>query len=238
MRIAESVALVTGASRGMGRHYVTQLQERGAAKVYATARDPRQVDLPGATVLQLDTTDPTSVAAAAEAAGDVTLLVNNAGTTTWSPLLTGDLQALREQLDTNLFGTLNVLRAFAPILKQNGGGAVLNVLSALSWFAYDGQGAYAASKAAAWSITNTARLELADQRTQVTALHVGAVDTDMTAGYDGPKVDPADVVRQALDGIEAGTLEVIADTFTRQVKASLNGDPEAFYAPMLARTAG
>lgn len=233
MKIHGAVALVTGASRGMGRHYVTQLQQRGAASVYATARNPQHVDLPGAQVLQLDTTDLDSVEAAARVASDVTLLINNAGVSTAGRLLTDDLQAVRQQLDTNVLGLLNVLRAFAPVLKDNGGGAVLNVLSALSWFAYDQQGAYAASKAAAWSVTNTVRLELAAQGTQVTALHVGAVDTDMTADYDGPKVDPADVVRQALNGIESDSMEVVADEFTAHVKAALAGAPEIFYGALV-----
>lgn len=236
MDIAGSVALVTGANRGIGRHFATQLLARGAAKVYATARDPRSIDIPGAQVLQLDITDPASVSAAADAAPDVTLVVNNAGVSTAQDLVTGDLEAIRLEMETHFFGTLAVVRAFAPVLARNGarsaggeeggagGGAVLNVLSVLSWVSYRGAGAYAAAKAAEWSLTNGIRLELADQGTQVTGLVIGSTDTDMMAGFDVPKNDPAEVVRVALDGIEAGALEVLADDAARQAKAALAAD--------------
>ena len=226
MQITGSVALVTGANRGLGRHFATQLLARGAAKVYATARRPGSVDVPGAHVLALDVTDPASVAAAAAAAPDVTLLVNNAGVSTGQDLLTGDLDLLRREMDTHYWGTLAMIRAFAPRL---GGGAILNVLSALSWFSYPGANGYAAAKAAQWSLTNGVRLELAG-RTQVTGLHLGAADTDMTAGYDGPKEDPAAVVAAALDGLEAGRPEVLADEWSARVKAALPGEPGAFLA--------
>ena len=226
MQITGSVALVTGANRGLGRHFATQLLARGAAKVYATARRPGSVDVPGAHVLALDVTDPASVAAAAAAVPDVTLLVNNAGVSTGQDLLTGDLDLLRREMDTHYWGTLAMIRAFAPRL---GGGAILNVLSALSWFSYPGANGYAAAKAAQWSLTNGVRLELAG-RAQVTGLHLGAADTDMTAGYDGPKEDPAAVVAAALDGLEAGRPEVLADEWSARVKAALPGEPGAFLA--------
>ena len=229
MKITGSVALVTGAGRGMGRHFAQQLLDRGAAKVYATARTPGRVDIPGVETLRLDITDPESAAAAAKAAQDVTLLVNNAGVATFQNLVTGDPGMVRREMETNFFGPLNVLRAFAPVLAANGGGAVLNVLSALSWTSYEGANAYAAAKAAAWSLTNGVRLELAAQGTLVTGLHVGSVDTDMMAGWDVEKNDPADVVRTALDGIEAGQLEVLADEASAQLKAALSADPSVLY---------
>ncbi|MDO8212259.1 SDR family oxidoreductase [Conexibacter sp. CPCC 206217] len=235
MNISASTALVTGANRGIGRHFAQQLLERGAAKVYATARNPASVDLPGADVLQLDITDPASVAAAAAAAQDVTLLVNNAGVTTHQDLVRGDLEQIRLELDTNLFGTLAVVRAFAPVLAANGGGAILNVLSRMSWLSLNGANAYAVAKAAAWSMTNGVRLELAEQGTLVTGLFLSATDTDMMAGWDIPKNDPADVVRAALDGIEAGRFEVLADADTVQAKADLAADPSVVY-PELAGT--
>ena len=139
MQISGSIALVTGANRGLGREFATQLLARGAAKVYATARSVEKVDIPGAEVLPLDITDPGSVAAAARAAADVTLLINNAGVSTGANLVTGDLDLLRREMDTHFWGTLGMIRAFAPSLS---GGAILNVLSALSWFAYDGAGGY------------------------------------------------------------------------------------------------
>lgn len=229
MDITGSVALITGANRGIGRHLAVQLLERGADAVYATARRPESVQLPGARVLQLDVTDPASVADAAAAAADVTLLVNNAGIATGTNLVTGDLDKIRLEMDTHYFGTLNVVRAFAPALAANGGGAILNILSALSWFSYDGSNAYAAAKAAEWSLTNGIRLELAGQRTLVTGVHLGAADTDLMAGYEGAMIDPADVARAALDGVQAGRLEVLVDDWSATIKAALAHDPGAFY---------
>ncbi|MGY1856465.1 SDR family oxidoreductase [Modestobacter sp. SYSU DS0290] len=234
MDITGSVALVTGANRGLGRQFAQQLVERGAAKVYATSRRPELVDVPGVEVLRVDITDPESVAAAAAAAGDVTLLVNNAGITTRSNLVTGDLAEVRREMDTHFFGTLGVVRAFAPVLARNGGGGIVNVLSALSWFSTDGANAYAAAKAAAWSLTNGVRIELTGQGTQVTGVVLGAADTDMMAGYTGPMSDPADVVRTALDGVQAGDWEVLVDDWSRGVKASLARDPREFYGQPVA----
>jgi NAD(P)-dependent dehydrogenase (short-subunit alcohol dehydrogenase family) len=232
MNISGSTALVTGANRGIGRHFAEQLQRRGAAKVYATARDAAAIDVPGVEVLQLDVTDRASVAAAAAAASDVTLLVNNAGVSTHQNLVTGDLDKIRLEMDTHFYGTLSMVRAFAPALAANGGGAVLNVLSRLSWLSFVGANAYSASKAAAWSLTNGIRLELAEQGTLVTGLVLSSTDTDMMAGWDVPKNDPADVVRAALDGLEAGRLEVVADEESAEAKAALSVDPSAVYGQL------
>ena len=223
MKIQNSVAVVTGANRGFGRLLAAQLLERGAAKVYAGARNPGSIDLPGVVPLQLDVTDPDSVARAAEIAGDATLVINNAGISTHTSLLTGELADVHREFDTNFFGPISVLRAFAPVLERNGGGAVLNVLSVLSWWHPAGYGAYSASKAASWALTNAAREELAPAGVQVSALHVGYMDTDM-ASYVEPegKTDPAVVAALALDGIEAGLDEIIADDITRTVKAGLS----------------
>ncbi len=170
MNIEGSIALVTGANRGIGRHFVRQLLDRGAAKVYATARDPERIDIPGVTPLALDVTDADAIAAAAAIATDITLLINNAGVSTGADFVTGDLAAIRRELDTNFYGPLLAIRAFAPALAANGGGAILNVNSRLSWLSFVGANAYGASKAAAWSLTNGVRLELAAQGTQVTGL--------------------------------------------------------------------
>ncbi|PZE39397.1 SDR family oxidoreductase [Curtobacterium sp. MCPF17_031] len=230
MDITGSVALVTGSNRGIGRHFVEQLLERGASKVYATARRPDLVDVPGVEVLALDITDPASVAAAAAAASDVTLLIDNAGVSSSGSLLTDDLADARRAVDTHLWGTLDMVRAFAPVIERNGGGAIVNVLSALSWFSAPGAGGYAIAKAAEWNMTNAVRLELAGRGVTVQGLHLGAADTDMMAGYDGPMTDPADVVRAALDGVERDATEVLVDDWTRLVKASLAGDPVDFSA--------
>ncbi|MEU4533437.1 SDR family oxidoreductase [Streptosporangium sp. NPDC023825] len=235
MDVTGSIALVTGANRGIGRRFVDELLARGAAKVYATARRPELIEVsdPRVEALRLDLLDARSVADAAAAAPDVTLLVNNAGITTGTNLLTGDLDTIRLELDTHLFGTLGVIRAFAPVLASNGGGAIVNILSALSWFASDGAGAYSVAKAAEWNMTNGLRLELAGQKTLVQGVHLGAADTDMMAGYDIPKIDPLDVARASLDGVRSGAIEVLVDDTSRYVKASLAADPAQFYARSL-----
>jgi NAD(P)-dependent dehydrogenase (short-subunit alcohol dehydrogenase family) len=223
-------ALVTGANRGLGRVLVEQLLERGAAKVYAGARQPDAAAVPGAEMIGLDLTDSAQIAAAAQHASDVDLIINNAGIDTHTDLVSGDLQMIQLELNTNFYGPLSVVRAFAPVLAANGGGAIVNILSALSWFAYDGEGAYAATKAAAWSLTNSIRLELSSQGTQVTAVHAGVIETDMMPdGYPGPTTTPQDAARTALDGVQAGELEVLIDEWSRMIKGTLAGNPREFY---------
>lgn len=225
MQIADSVALVTGAGRGLGRHFATQLLERGAAKVYAAARRPESVDVPGVEVLPLDITDPKSVAAAAAAAGDVTLLVNNAGIATFTDLVIGDMDRIRLEMETNYFGLLNMVRAFAPVLRAGGGGALVNMLSVASWVGGEHAGAYNTAKAAAWSLTNCVRLELAAHNTLVSGVVLGPTDTDMMAGMELPKNDPAAAVRTVLDEVEAGRTEILVDEFAAMAKTALSLDP-------------
>ena len=222
-----TTALITGANRGLGHHFAAELLARGAT-VYAAAREPATINLPGVRPVALDVTDPDAVAATAELAADVDLLVNNAGISTGSQLL-GDLDGVRAEMDVNFWGALSMVRAFAPVLAANGGGAIVNIASALSWFAAPGAGAYAVSKAANWNMSNALRLELAAQGTRVTSVHLGLADTDMAAGLQGPKTDPAVVVRTVLDAVEAGDLEVVVDEWSAMVKASLADDPRAFY---------
>ncbi len=234
MNLAHATVLVTGANRGLGREFARQALERGAAKVYATARRPESIDLPGVETLRLDITDPASIAAVAAVATDVDVLVNNAGISTGQDLVTGDLDLIRAELDTHFYGTLGMIRAFAPALATNGGGAILNVMSALSFRVYPGAGAYAVAKAAEWALTASVRLELAGQGTQVTGVHLAATDTDMMAGWDIPKNDPADVVRLTFDRLEAGAQEILADADTTAVKAQLSLPPEELYAAFTA----
>jgi len=224
--LRNSVAVVTGANRGLGRHFAAGLLQRGAAKVYAAARNPDAVDLPGVVPLQLDITDPASIERAAASATDATLLINNAGISLHTRLTDGPFERIRREMETNFFGTLATTRAFAPILGDNGGGAILNVLSVLSWAHSPDYGAYSASKAAAWAMTNVVRQELAPHGTHVAALHVGYLDTDM-ASYVAPenKTDPAQVAAAALDGVAAGAAEIIADEKSRVAKAQLAAAP-------------
>jgi NAD(P)-dependent dehydrogenase (short-subunit alcohol dehydrogenase family) len=232
MEINGKTALVTGANRGLGRHLAAELRDRGAT-VYAVARNPTSVDLPGVTPIALDVTDPASVAAAAASTEGVAILINNAGSSTGSSLLTGELDNVRLELDTHFFGTLAVIRAFAPQLAEQGRSAVLNILSALSWVSFPTSGAYCAAKSAEWSLTNALRQELATQGTRVSALHVGYMDTDMTRGVTAPKSDPADIAKIAIDGIVAGAAEIIADEVSKQVLAGLSAGVAGLY-PQLA----
>ena len=231
MNIENAVVLITGANRGIGLAFARELLARGARKVYAAARDPSTVTLPGVQALQLDVTQPDQIAAAVRQAGDVTLLINNAGIAQPGGFLAEDSDAVaRRLIETNFFGVLNVSQAFAPVLKANGGGALLNVLSVASWVNGGELAAYSASKSAAWSLTNALRHELAAQKTQVLGLHMAYVDTDLTRGFEVPKSSAEDIVQRALDGLEAGADEVLADALTQQVRQGLTA-PRPFYLP-------
>jgi NAD(P)-dependent dehydrogenase (short-subunit alcohol dehydrogenase family) len=228
MNLEGRSALVTGANRGLGRHLARELRDAGV-RVYAAARNPAAVDLPGVTPLALDVTDQGSIAAAVEATGDVSILVNNAGSSTGASLLTGDLADIRLELDTHFVGTLSVIRAFAPQLGRHDESAVLNILSVLSWISLPGSGAYCAAKSAEWSLTNALRQELSGQGTRVGGLHVGYMDTDMARAVEAPKADPAAVARTAVAGIRSGDAEIVADETSRAVLAGLSGGVAALY---------
>ena|SRR5690625_4746203 len=191
MNIKNATALITGANRGLGRAFAQRLLDRGASKVYATARRPESIDL-----------------------------------------VSGSFDALQQELDTNLLGQLRMIRSFAPVLRTNGGGAIVNVLSAMSWFPVNGSNSYHLTKGAAWAMTNGVRMELADHGTLVTAVHLGLADTDMTSGWDVPKLMPVQLVDAALDGVEGGAAEVLADDWSRGVKERLSLPPEEFNAAM------
>ena len=231
MNIQNAVVLVTGANRGIGLAFARQLLARGARKVYAAARDPATVTLPGVQALRLDVTKPEEIAAAAQQANDVTLVINNAGIAQPGGFLADDSDAVARRIfETNFFGVLNVSKTFAPVLKANGGGALLNVLSVASWVNGGELAAYSASKSAAWSLTNALRHELAAQKTQVLGLHMAYVDTDLTRGFEVQKSSAEEIVQRALDGLEAGADEVLADALTQQVRQGLTA-PRPAYLP-------
>ncbi|VXC37663.1 SDR family oxidoreductase [Nocardioides sp. AX2bis] len=234
MNIEGAVVLVTGANRGIGAEFVDQLKKRGAAKIYAAARDAGAITAEGVVPLELDITNAGQVEAAAAAAGDVQVLINNAGISTGTALVAGDEATIRREMDTNFYGPLLMTRAFAPVLGANGGGAILNVVSALSWFTAPGAGAYAASKAAAWALTDSTRLELAAQGTHVVGVHMGLVDTDMARAVDAPKIASSALASAGLDAIESGAQEVLADDWAKFVKSGLSLDPKARYEQIFA----
>jgi NAD(P)-dependent dehydrogenase (short-subunit alcohol dehydrogenase family) len=229
MNLKNAVVLITGANRGLGLAFARIALARGARKVYAGARDPSTITLPGVEAIKLDVSNPADVAAAAAHATDVTLVINNAGIADMGGFLDADaIESAQRHLDVNLFGSLRVAQAFAPVLAANGGGALLNVLSIASWINGQPLGLYAMSKSAAWAMTNGLRHDLRAQGTQVLGLHMGFVDTDLTKGIDAPKSTPDAIVNQAFDGLEAGAQEVLADERTRQVKQGLSANPPVY----------
>jgi len=222
VKIQDSVVLVTGANRGLGKAFARALVERGAT-VYAGARDPLSVADPDVRPVALDVTDPESVTRAAESLRDVTIVINNAGILRAGPPIgAASVDDARAEMEVNYFGPLQVSRAFAPVLAANGGGALVNVLSALSFTPVVQAASYSASKSAAWSLTRSVRDELREQGTLVVAVHAGFIDTDMAKGDDAPKTTPEDVVAQVLDAIEQDREEVLADQISRDFKASLS----------------
>ena len=230
MKIQGSTVFITGANRGLGLAFAKAVLAAGARKVYAAARDPSTVTLPGVVPVKLDVTNPQDVAAAAKLAADVDIVINNAGITGGTPLLdAADGESnLRRIMETNLYGVYAVSAAFAPVLKKNGGGALVNMLSALSWLSLDSTSAYSVTKAAAWALTNSLRIELRAQGTQVLGIHAGYIDTDMVSHVDAPKTSPADIAARTLEALERGDAEVLADDTAKHVKAGFGATPAAY----------
>ena len=225
MKIKNAVVLVTGANRGLGLALAKALVAGGARKVYAAARDASTIALPGVQPIQLDVTKPEAITAAARAYGDVDVIINNAGISRDSGLFADtSVTALRDELETNVIGPFNLTRAFAPILARNGGGAVVNVLSVVSWVSAPHLATYSVTKSAAWSLTNGIRNELRGQGTQVLGVHVGYIDTDLARNIKAPKTAPDEVARSILAALEAGNDEVVVDEFSRQVRSGLSAE--------------
>jgi len=230
MNIEGAVVLVTGANRGLGAEYVRQLLDRGAAKVYAGARSPESITAKGVVPVKLDVTNAADIQAAVDLCSDLTMLINNAGVVIGSRVMAEDsLENGKAEFETNVWGPFNLSKSFAPVLAANGGGAIVNVLSAVSWMSIKEVATYAMSKSAAWSLTNALRLELARQGTLVVAVHPAFIDTDMAAGVDMPKTSTQQVVERTLDGVTAGLPEVLADDTSAFVKNSLPKHIETFY---------
>lgn len=230
MKIEGSIALVTGANRGLGAEYVRQLLDRGASKVYAGARDIESITNPGVVPISLDVTSAKDIAAAVKECSDITMLINNAGIALRSSILDDNsLENAKSEFETNVWGPFNLSKAFAPVLAKNGGGAIVNVLSAASWFSMKEVATYAMSKSAAWSLTNGLRIEVAPSNTLVVAVHAGFIDTDMAASVKMDKTSPFQVVDRTLNGVEAGVLEVLADDSSVFIKNNLPNHIKTFY---------
>jgi NAD(P)-dependent dehydrogenase (short-subunit alcohol dehydrogenase family) len=235
MNIENSVALVTGANRGLGKAYTDALLAAGAAKVYAGARDPSSVAITGNRVIpvKLDVTEDKDVHAAAAVCADVNLLINNAGIMLASPMLAKDSEsAMRAEMEVNVFGMLRMVQAFAPVLAKNGGGAIANMLSVVSWFLFPFNATYCASKHAALALTEGVRIQLKSQGTQVVAVYAGFIDTDMASDFDREKTPPRQVAERTLDGIRNGLNDVHADERSTAIWQAMRTDPDGLHAQM------
>jgi NAD(P)-dependent dehydrogenase (short-subunit alcohol dehydrogenase family) len=232
-KIEGSVALVTGANRGIGKAIAERLLERGATKVYVGARDPKTMtslkEKYGDRVvpLKLDVTNVAQVAEAVSAAGDLQLLFNNAGVAQGTDLTSKDIVVkARNEMEVNYFGPLNLLQQFAPTLKHNGGGSVVNVASVGGLTNFPLYPTYSASKAAIHSLTQGARMLLGAQGTQVAGVYPGPVDTDMARGIEMDKATPQDVANAILDGVEAGLEDIFPDPFAKQFGQQFQSSPK------------
>jgi NAD(P)-dependent dehydrogenase (short-subunit alcohol dehydrogenase family) len=235
MKIEGATALVTGANRGIGRAFAEELVARGAAKVYAGVRDVSTVTDPRLVPVRLDVTDPARIEAVATELADVDLVVNNAGSGRPAPPLSATLEDARFELELNYLSIVSMTEAFAPVIESNGGGAFVNMLSIVSWAAAPNLSTYSASKAAAWSYSNSSRIELKRHGIEVVGVHVGYVDTDLIASFEVEKIQPQLVPAAALDGLEAGEPEVAVDDWSREVKAGLSDDQHLIYPGLEAQ---
>jgi NAD(P)-dependent dehydrogenase (short-subunit alcohol dehydrogenase family) len=231
MHLKDSVIFITGANRGLGLQLAKAALAAGAKKVYGAARDPKSITLPGVIPVQLDVTRHEEIAAVASEYKDVTILVNNAGIVRAGGILAENaLEQARAEMETNVIGPMLLSKGFAPTLKANGGGAIVNILSVLAWYSQGPTNTYSMSKSAAWALTNGLRVELAAQGTLVLGAHMGYMDTDMTASYDVAKIKPEEVAAKIFEALAKGEEEVLADDLTRQIKLGINAEVPAYVA--------
>jgi NAD(P)-dependent dehydrogenase (short-subunit alcohol dehydrogenase family) len=232
MKINESVALVSGANRGIGRAFVEALLEQGATRIYATARDiatlepVARLDRTRVRTIKLDVKNPADARAAAEAAKDVNLLINNAAVATIGGLADTPLDAIREHMETNFFGALNVTNAFIPVLESRKG-AIVNMLTFVALASMPVLAAYNASKAAGWSLTQSLRADLGKRGISVHGVFPGAVDTDMIRSFQMPKTPAIEVARTTLLGVEAGEEDIFPDPMAQQLYSAWRHDHKA-----------
>jgi len=240
-RIEGTVALVTGANRGIGQALIKALLARGAKKVYATARDPQSLgDLNDErlVVLPLDVTDADQIRAAAEAAPDVAIVFSNAGVALGRGIAEASvLGQARREMEVNYFGPLQLIQSFAPALARNGGGAVVTVGSAAGLTNIPFLPTYSASKAALHSLTQAARVLLGSQGTSVFGVYPGPVDTDMSRELEVPKASARDVASAILDGVEAGQEDILPDPFAVEFGRQFESSPKASERQMAAMVA-
>jgi NAD(P)-dependent dehydrogenase (short-subunit alcohol dehydrogenase family) len=229
MKLDEAVVLVTGANRGLGRSLVEAFVRVGAKRVYATARDPKKIAAPSERVvpLSLDVDDARSIAEAADAARDTTLLVNNAGVLRSFKFLQTTREEIEKDFATNFFGPLATTRAFLPALERAKEAAVVNVLSVASLANPPVFAGYAASKAAAFSLTQALRAELAPKEIRVHGVFAGTIDTDMVKGYEMAKASPDVVAANIVEALAAGVEDIAPDPASRELFALWQRDPKA-----------
>jgi len=237
MKLRDTIALVTGANQGLGKCYTEELLRLGAARIYACALSLDWLEPlcethgPRIVPLKLDVTDPNDIAAAVEAAPDLTVLLNNAGVLEAKGLIeAGSLDCFRREMEVNVFGLANMSLAFAPVISANGGGAIINMLSAASLANFPPFGTYCATKAGAMSITHCLRYELKNRDIQVFGIYAGLIDTDMLNSVGGEKSDPKDIAAAALKAVEAGIPDIDTDDRAKWLRNMLMADPEGLLA--------
>jgi NAD(P)-dependent dehydrogenase (short-subunit alcohol dehydrogenase family) len=243
MNVQGSTVLITGANRGIGKAYVEAFLQAGAVRIYATARSLAALEAVVAMApdriipLALDVTRPEEVAVVAQQAPDVNILINNAGVLGSGGLFTDQsVETAQWEMQTNYFGTLSMVRAFAPILKRNGGGAIVNLLSIVSVVNAPVFSSYSASKAALYSLTQGVRAELAKQGTHVIGVFPGPVDTAMAEGVPMDKIAPIAVAQATIRAIAEQIEEVYPDPTSQHVFAHLQSplkEVEREFAGML-----